>query len=177
MIYLIAGHHNNDSGAIGVDNIKESDLTKIVRDLVYNYVKEIKPNAFVTKDDDNDNLSKVISKIKDKITKDDILLDFHYNSASNNTATGTECIVSDNAGSKSIYLANNICEIVSKHTKLKNRGVKKEGETPRKKLAILNMKGSAVIVELGFINNRNDVEVISDNLHEICKDIACIILK
>ena len=39
-----------------------------------------------------------------------------------------------------------ICNIIHSITGLKNRGVKREKDTPRKQLGILGMRGSAVIV-------------------------------
>lgn len=175
MIYLIAGHHDNDSGAVA-HGLKEADLTKRVRDLTYDAIKRIRPKQMVTRDDDKDTLSQVISKISPKIQENDLLIDFHYNSASS-TATGVECVVSDYASKYSIDTATYICNIVSNISGLKNRGVKREKDTPRKKLGILRMKGGTVVVELGFISNLNDVQSIDKHLHWICEDMAHVILQ
>lgn len=174
MIYIIAGHNNNDPGAVA-NGLKEADLTKVVRDLIYTRVKELEPKIFVSKDDDRDSLSQVISKIKPKIQDSDILIDIHYNSASN-IATGVECLVSNNAGVKSIKIGAEICDIASKISGIKNRGVKKESDSARGKLGILNMKGSAVIWEVGFINNPSDIKATNDNLHWICDEVAKILI-
>lgn len=175
MIYLIAGHHNADSGAIA-HGLKESDLTKTIRDLTYEAVKRIAPKTFVSKDDDNDTLSKVIAKISPKIQSSDLLVDFHYNAASAK-ATGVECVVSNNAGARSIKVATEICELISGISGLNNRGVKKESDTPRGKLGILGMKGSAVIVEMGFISNLSDVKSIDKYLHWIAEDLAHLLIR
>lgn len=175
MIYVFAGHHNKDSGAVG-NGLKEADLTKIVRDLVYSRLKELQPKIFVSKDDDNDTLSQVISKIKNKIQSGDVILDIHYNSGTS-TATGIECLVSNNAGQKSKDIAKDICDITSTITGLKNRGVKKESDSLRGKLGILNLKGSAVIWEVGFISNKSDLDAINKHLHWICDEVARILIK
>lgn len=182
MIYLIAGHnteYNNgkspDPGAVA-NGLKEADLTKNIRDLIYKRIKQLSPKEFVTKDDDKDSLSQVIAKIKPKITSNDILLDIHYNSASP-SATGIECFVSNNAGQKSKDIANEICVTTSDITGLKNRGVKTESQSARGKLGILNMRGSAVIWEVGFISNMKDVKSIEENLHWICDEVARILIK
>lgn len=175
MIYLIAGHSDTDPGAVS-NGLKEADLTKKVRDLVYTRIKELSPKIFVTKDNDKDSLSKVISKIKPNIKNDDVLVDFHYNSGSS-SATGVECVVDNYAGEKSLKLAEKICKTISDITGLKNRGVKREKDTPRKQLGILGMKGSAVIVEMGFISNISDVNTLDKFLHWICEDIAHNILE
>lgn len=175
MIYFIAGHSDSDSGAVA-HGLKEADLTKRVRDLTYEAVKRISPKALVSRDDDKDSLSQVIAKIKPRIQNTDILIDFHYNSATP-SATGVECVVSDNAGQSSISIATKISYRISDITGIKNRGVKREKDTPRKRLAILNMRGSAVIVEMGFISNIGDVKSIEKHLHWICEDIAHIVLE
>lgn len=175
MIYLIAGHHNADSGAVA-NGLKEADLTKKVRDLVYTRIKQLSPKSFVTKDDDKDTLSQVIAKIKPNIKIDDILIDFHYNAGAP-IATGVECVVDDFAGAKSIEIAEKICDIIHDITGLKNRGVKREKDTPRKQLGILGMRGSSVIVEMGFISNINDVNTLDKHLHWICEDIALMLLE
>src|SRR5690606_25646843 len=107
-------------------------------------IKELQPKALVTKDDDKDTLSQVIAKIKPRITSRDILLDIHYNAATPQ-ATGVECFVSDNASEKSKELADVIATTTSTITGLHNRGVKKESQSARGKLGILNMKGTAVL--------------------------------
>ena len=175
MIYLIAGHHDKDPGAVS-NGLKEADLTKKVRDLVYDRIKQLSPKTFVSKDDDKDTLSQVIRKIKPNIQSDDILIDFHYNSAGS-SATGVECVVDDFAGDRSIEIAEKICNIIHSITGLKNRGVKREKDTPRKQLGILGMRGSAVIVEMGFISNIDDVNKIDKFLHWICEDIATMLLE
>ncbi len=175
MIYLIAGHHDADPGAVS-NGLKEADLTKKVRDLVYDRIKQLSPKTFVSKDNDKDTLSKVISKIRPNIKDGDILIDFHYNSGGV-SATGVECVVDDFAGKKSIEIAEKICNIIHSITGLKNRGVKREKDTPRKQLGILGMGGSAVIVEMGFISNIKDVNAIDKYLHWICEDIAIMLLE
>lgn len=175
MIYLIAGHHNNDSGAVA-NGLKEADLTKILRDNIYNYIKKLKPKVLITKDDDKDTLSQVIAKIRPKIQSSDILLDIHYNSF-NSDSTGVECLVSNNAGSVSKSIAKDICSITSAITGLKNRGVKTEAQSARGKLGILNMKGSAVIWEVGFISNTSDIHAINKELDKLCFEIAKLLIK
>lgn len=175
MIYIIAGHHNSDAGAT-YKGLKEADLTKRIRDLVYTRIKELQPRALVTKDDDKDTLSQVIAKIKPKITSKDVLLDIHYNAATPK-ATGVECFVSDNASEKSKNLADKIATITHEITGLHNRGVKKESQSARGRLGILNMKGTAVLWEVSFISNPSDVDKVESDLHWLCDEVARILLK
>lgn len=175
MIYIIAGHSNSDPGAVS-NVLKEADLTKRIRDLIYTRIKELQPRASVTKDDDKDTLSQVIAKIKPKITSKDVLLDIHYNAATPK-ATGVECFVSDNASAKSKELADVIATTTSTITGLHNRGVKKESQSARGRLGILNMKGTAVLWEVAFISNPSDVAKVESDLHWLCDEVARILLK
>ena len=175
MIYLIAGHSNSDSGAVS-NGLKEADLTKRIRDLIYARIKQLSPTALVTKDDDKDTLNQVISKIKPHITSKDVLLDIHYN-ASTPQATGVECFVSNNASQKSKDLAKEIAEITHKITGIKNRGVKKESQSARGKLGILNMKGTAVLWEVAFITNNSDIDSVDRVVHWLCDEVARILIE
>ena len=49
--FISAGHHNKDSGAIGVDGRKESEEAIKLRDAVVKYCKE-KGLKVITDDDD-----------------------------------------------------------------------------------------------------------------------------
>lgn len=175
MIYIVAGHSNSDSGAIS-NGLKEADLTKRIRDLIYTRIKELQPKALVTKDDDKDTLSQVIAKIKPKITSKDVLLDIHYNAATPK-ATGVECFVSDNASAKSKELADVIATTTSTITGINNRGVKKESQSARGRLGILNMKCTAVLWEVAFISNPSDIDKVETYLHWLCDEVARILLK
>lgn len=170
MIYLIAGHSNFDSGAVS-NGLKEADLTKRIRDLIYIRIKQLSPAELVTKDDDKDTLNQVIAKIKPRITSKDVLLDIHYNAATPQ-ATGVECFVSNNASIKSKGLAKEIAEVTHKITGIINRGVKTEAQSARGKLGILNMRGTAVLWEVGFITNNSDIAKIERDLHWICDEVA-----
>lgn len=172
--YCFAGHHNKDSGAIGVGGIKESDKTKQWRDLIAKLFKEIKPEANIVVDDDDMNLSAVISKTRKTIKSNDCLIEFHYNSASN-IATGVEVFIDDNASLRSRDLAGKIVKSISDLSGLKNRGVKTESESNRGSLGILGMRGAAILIEVCFINNIQDVDKTDSHMHCICKSIANII--
>lgn len=105
-----------------------------------------------------------------------MLLDIHYNAATPQ-ATGVECFVSDNAGSKSKELAKEIAEITHKITGLHNRGIKTESQSARGRLGILNMRGTAVLWEVAFISNPSDVAKVESDLHWLCDEVARILLK
>lgn len=158
--YCIAGHSLSDPGAIGVNGVKESDLTIKFRNLLSKIVadKAAKQSIPISVwvDDDKDSLKEVISKIGSNIQSIDMINDIHFN-AGPETANGMECVVADNASQRSVYIAGEIARQGSIIMGIKHRGVKTESQTPRKKLGILRMKGSAVIIEISFLTNENDL--------------------
>lgn len=172
--YCFAGHHNNDSGAVGVGGIKEANKTKQWRDLTAKRFKQIRPSANVVTDNDNMILRDLIAQTKKTIKSNDSLIEFHYNSASK-IANGIEVFVDDNASSRSKEIAKKIVDVMSKITDLPNRGVKTESQSNRGQLGILGMKGAAILIEVGFINNPKDVDQTDKWMHWICEEIAEII--
>lgn len=96
-LFLIAGHNNSDPGAQAeniVGKIRESDLTKEQRDMVYHYFRQHNTVPVIF-DDDKDSLSHVIQKVNSLIKPSDILLDFHFN-AFNKRASGSEVFPNKN---------------------------------------------------------------------------------
>lgn len=187
--YCIAGHSHRDSGAVGVGGRKEKDDTIDIRDRIVYYLNRrldilvrdgvlLEVNRLsVTVDNDWDMLSTVIAKIRPEIGSSDLLLDIHYNSASVDTATGTEVFISDNAGEGSKLFAKKVVSILSLITGLRNRGVKRESESAVGKLGILNMRGDAVLLEFSFINNPYDVEVSEKWEDWVCDEIAFLVIE
>lgn len=173
-IFVIAGHWDKDPGATA-NNLKEADLTKVIRDLVVEAIRQLDSSIEVIKDDDRDNLNQVISKVKEKANKGDLLIDIHYNAA-NPLAKGVECFVADNANIKSIKVAEEICDIISSITGTPNRGVKRESTTRHKRLGILHSKASSVLIELEFITNKEYIEYSEKWKHWISLEIATILV-
>lgn len=157
MIYVIAGHHDNDPGASG-NGLREADLTKELRGLITERIIALRPDIEVRNDNDGDTLRQVIAKIRPKIKSTDILLDIHFDSFTNPKSTGSTAIISKNAGVKSKELAKDLVAITSTIVGINNRGVKDETTTSVGGLGILNMRGAAVLLEVGFISNPGDME-------------------
>lgn len=176
MLYILAGHHDNDPGAIG-NGFKEADLTKELRQLVTDRVLELSPSTRVYNDNDSDSLNVVIAKITPEITAKDSLIEFHFDSFTNATATGSTAIVSAKAGSKSKQIAAEIVDVVSKVLGVKNRGVKDETQSARGRLAVVNMIGAAVLFEVCFISNPDDVERYQKHKHWVADEIARVLIK
>ena len=87
--FISAGHHNKDSGAIGVDGRKESEEAIKLRDAVVKYCKE--KGLKVITDDDDETLAQYLTRIQ---TGDgSVVLEFHFD-AFDKIASGTTALVS-----------------------------------------------------------------------------------
>lgn len=101
------------------------------------------------------------------------MLDIHFNSSSNTSATGVETIVATDANVNSKNLAKDILQDVVEETKLKSRGVKSEKESHRGRLGILHTKsGMSVLLEVAFISNDKDIEAYKKSLNTLPARIA-----
>lgn len=175
-VYLIAGHHAKDPGAVS-DGFKENEWTISVRDGIKYFLNKYYPEINVLTDDDNKTLAEVIKWIKEGEGDNSLVYDIHLNSASNNTATGVESFIADNHSKKSELMAQGVNKVISTITGLKDRGVKTESSSKRGKLGILRTKSPAVIIELGFINNPLDRKALIDNNGWLDEELAHCIAK
>lgn len=171
-IIIESGHSASDPGAIS-DGYKERDLTIHAKNRIAHYLKEFYPELTVLTDKDTDSLSQVISWIKSvEGSSDSIIYSLHWNSASSPSATGAETFVSDNASKKSKDMAKRALDVITKVSGVKSRGVKRENQSARKRLGILNTKSPATLIEFAFINNPKDREKIFDLEEEIYITLA-----
>ena len=100
--------------------------------------------------------------------KGSIIISIHHNAELTGKASGTEAFFY--AGNKEGEdLAIKICRKISKKTGLPNRGAKIESKTQYDSIGIISKtKGTAVLVECGFLTNPKDRDIIlnpqKDNL-------------
>ena len=174
MIYLSAGHHNKDSGAVsGV--FVERDLTKESRFLIE---KHIDPKQ-VIKDKDFETNSQF--QIRIKPGSGSVVFDIHFNAGSP-TATGTECFVNKadfaNKNSLSYKMAEKKKKKTSEILGIKNRGVKSEASSQHPRIGILNLKaGISVLWEICFISSPLDMPQYILHKEKLNKEIAIILKK
>lgn len=179
MIYLIAGHHNNDSGATAqhsVGLIKESELTKELRDLIYSYLTHIEKidELFIKRDNDNTTLNKLINDLNKVVTVNDLVVDIHFN-AFNGKATGTEIIIPTISSKIEKELSALIAEHTSEILNINNRGVKTEKDTARGRIGILKGKGNRILLEICFMDNPKDFTQYQINKYILAAKIAELI--
>lgn len=180
MIFLTAGHHNNDPGAIG-NGFTEADLTREIRHLIHKRITQLSPTTNVWLDDDNDPLNQVTAKIGQQIRDQDLVIDLHFDAFTNPKASGTTALVSTNASERSKMIGAELAGMTSTILGIPNRGVRDEKQSSRGRLAILNMKGAAVLLEIAFISNPGDMANYIKNdealKYWLAEEIAQILIK
>lgn len=173
MIYLSAGHHLADPGAIGNGYI-ERDLTIELRDLIVPEI--IKLGGKVITDKDSETLQQYINRIKPG--DGSVLCEPHFNASANSSATGAECLYPDSSTSHSVALSREISETISTTLSIRNRGAKSEKESARGRLAILRTNaGISCLPEICFIGNKDDMAAYQKVKHILAKRIAAILVK
>lgn len=171
-----AGHHLKDAGA--TYNGRQENLETIkFRDWL---VKELKSLSIKVITDQDYEINR---DYQNRIKPGDgsVVLDIHFN-AGEKTATGTECLISNKDYAKSNSLskrmADEICHTTASILGIKNRGTKPESTTRHGKLGILHQgAGVAVLWEVCFISNKDDMAKYDANIGTLAKEIAKICKK
>lgn len=157
MLYLTAGHHFKDPGAVA-NGYQENNLNIELRDLITKELKEKYPDVKFWTDKDTSTLSQVILEIKPQVTSKDYWVEIHFDSSERKAATGTTALVANNSREKSRSLASALASLTSETLGITNRGVKSESESNRGKLAMLHTSASSVLLEIAFISNSSDLQ-------------------
>lgn len=162
VVVIDPGHGGTDPGAIGMDGIREKDITlRMAKQLVryYRKTEDDKLEIYLTR------YSDTLILLKDRVRlartlKADLFLSIHCNWAANASVQGVEAFVPyPETGSyvnirTSIALALNLVMGFEKQLERKNRGVKFANFQVLRE-AILQCP--SVLLEVGFISNKNEL--------------------
>lgn len=164
-VFINPGHDPNvDPGAVNNEyDIHEADVALEVSRYLESYLKEagVKVCGFVQ----DDNLRYVVNKANE--SKADIFISVHTNSHDTPYPEGTETLVYEK-GERSEILAEYIQYQIISALGTVDRGVKE-----RPDLYVLKATNMpAVLVELCFLSNSDDVELLIDNKKEFAAAIA-----
>lgn len=173
MIFLLAGHHSHDIGAVGNGFIEAKETIR-----VRNRVSELlrAKGVDVWNDKDNWNLQTVINEISKSSKPSDIVCDIHFN-AGPESATGCEVFVPNEAVKTELLLANDLCLCISKTLNIRNRGVKRESDSQHRRLGMMRPSGVNVLIEVCFISNSFDMKSYNENFETMCNSVASVLLK
>ena len=170
-IFLSAGHGGTDSGAVG-NGYVERDLTIDLRNHVARELKALGIIASI--DSDKNALAQTLAWLRGKFGSRDILLDIHWNAASNPEAKGSEIIIPDVSSQFEKDLAKALLKVLIDFG-FKDRGVKPEALTARKRLGWMRPVAENVLIEVCFISNITDMKLYEANKQNIAKKIASVL--
>lgn len=170
-IYLSAGHHNRDSGAIGVGGRQENKETVKLRDKI---LKHIKPGHKVITDRDEETLAQYLRRIGPGNAS--VVLEVHFDSA-NGTASGTTALYMTGASKNSVTFADQLSQTVAATLGITNRGAKSETDSARGRLGLVHKEGITALLEICFIDNPDDMAKYDDHWDQVAKAIADVLMK
>lgn len=169
-----AGHNPDGKAACGaVGLIKESTEARKVKDKVINYLRKAGHTAYDCTVNNGTSQNDVLKKIVSKCNSHDVDIDvsIHFNSGvgdkkGNGKSTGVEVWVYSK-NSKAYDEANRICLKLSA-LGFRNRGVKVNDDL----YVLRNTDAPALLVEVCFADDKDDVEIYKENVDKISKGIA-----
>ena len=164
-ICIDAGHGGKDPGAIS-EGFREKDIVLNVALSLGKKLENLGFSVIFTRNSDIYQTVNEKAKIGNK-SNADLFISLHCNSVSNKSANGVECLVYGNNGINEV-LAGDICNNIAKDFGIKNRGVK-----IRPDLAVLrDTYMTSIIVELAFISNDIERNLLISKQNEFAKSIA-----
>lgn len=158
-VFLSAGHSNVigvDNGAIGVDGVKEGDLTVCLRKKIIAAMELFDQQPLYDKDE-NATVS-TVKIIKSVLSSKDIAIDFHFNASSKPYVTGTEVLIPFSSTQIERELAYVLSSNIANLLGIQNRGVKTEALSSSGRLMFMRPNCENVLVEICFITNPNDMK-------------------
>ncbi|KGE14612.1 N-acetylmuramoyl-L-alanine amidase [Sphingobacterium deserti] len=169
--YISAGHHNSDPGAMA-NGLRESVMMMEYRDMVSNELFAL--GATVVNDRDTETLGQYLARINPK--GKDVLCEFHADAAGP-TATGATGVIADAHTAQDKAFATEMVKATSDVLGIRNRGVIKESQSARGRLAFVRKGGINSLQELFFITNPSDVVAYERGKSALAKEHARIINK
>nr|WP_175476067.1 SH3 domain-containing protein [Evansella caseinilytica] len=160
-IFLDPGHGGKDPGAT-VGSVRESDLALAISNTLKKKLEAAGAKVVTSRG------SNVFISLGDRVTKAnqsgaDIFISIHMNSHSSSSASGVEVFYNEvNAGANSRKLANAIQQQMTSSLSLNNRGTKVSNFQ-----VIRYTTMPAVLAELGFMTNTNDLRILSNEQDKI----------
>ena len=169
-ILVMAGHSANGykgSGAVG--HLNESNETRRVAPKVVEYLKQLGVDATYVKLDKPTSSSYLYDQVKlaNSKGKFDVMVQIHFNAGSsdpNSNTTGTETYYrSSNAKPYSDRVNKKLA------TLFKDRGSRSDKPNL---YWLKNTTSPAILIELCFVDDKDDAKVYNNNFDKICKLIA-----
>lgn len=172
-LYITAGHEVHDGKGTGAHGFGDEAVE--ARRLAAAVITKLKKLDIPCEtDNDSWSLREVINWLIGKTDKNSVCIDIHFNAAGPQI-TGTEIIIPDISTKKEEWWAKELVLTLARTLEIRNRGVKKEKDTFRKKIGILRQPKSAtnLLLEICFITNREDMDKYNKKFNLLATEIAC----
>lgn len=164
-IFLDAGHGGNDPGAVSNEGIEEEDINLEVVLSAGIILRDAGFSVFYTRDKDK-KLSPSQRLQIIKAYNPNAFISVHCNASNSPSAHGIETIYKDEYDKP---LAMSVHNSLIETTELRDRGIKQDVRN----LAVLkDLETPAILIEIGFISNEEELEFIQSNIDIIAGAIA-----
>ncbi|MDT0651780.1 N-acetylmuramoyl-L-alanine amidase family protein [Autumnicola edwardsiae] len=174
-VVIDVGHGGKDSGAIGVNGIIEKDVVMDIANEILKRNNNLNKPLDIYLTRYNDTLISLSDRTKlAKALKADLFISLHCNHSDNPKARGIEIYVSNdesNHSDNSTWFAFQLQAGFNKKLGFESRGVKFANfQVIRESCNFF----PAILVELGFLSNKDDLKYISEPLNK--QSIGSVIL-
>lgn len=162
----------SDSGA-SANGLTEKDVTLAVALKLKSELEQRGVKVVLTRDSDKTVTNEARVAACDK-AQSDLLVSLRLNSAQNITVSGFELWVSNKKPANSVSAAEAIGKSMSTITGIRNRGVKYGTVTNADENYYVNSKSkcASLVIQLGFISNKEDASLLKNNDSEVASKIA-----
>lgn len=162
----------SDSGA-SANGLTEKDVTLAVALKLKSELEQRGVKVVLTRDSDKTVTNEARVAACDK-AQSDLLVSLRLNSAQNTTVSGFELWVSNKKPANSVSVAEAIGKSMSTITGIRNRGVKYGTVTNADENYYVNSesKCASLVIQLGFISNKEDASLLKNNDSEVASKIA-----
>ena len=164
-IVIDPGHGGSDTGAVGVDGLREKDITLLVAKRVQELLVASGAHVVMTREDDRDvygvnatDAQELQARVDvgEATPKAEVFLSIHCNAFTKAEANGTETFYYPKSA-KDMALAQALQDGMLDHSGLRNRGVKEA------RFYVLHHSSMpAALAELAFITNPKEKKLLED---------------
>jgi N-acetylmuramoyl-L-alanine amidase len=155
-VIIDIAHGGKDPGAMSKDGtVKEKDVVMQIGVLTFEELKKEKVTALLTRNED------IFLKLKDRVdfvdkTKSKLTLSIHIDVSDDTTKSGYRSFYQDNNLNSKLFAE----EIHSELNKLNI--LKDNGSTSGPFYMLAGSHVPSVIIEIGYMSNKNDISIITD---------------
>lgn len=162
----------SDSGA-SANGLKEKDVTLAVALKLKSELEQRGVKVVLTRDSDKTVTNEARVAACDK-AQSDLLVSLRLNSAQNITVSGFELWVSNKKPANSVSAAEAIGKSMSTISGIRTRGVKYGTVTNADENYYVNSRSkcASLVIQLGFISNKEDASLLKNNDSEVASKIA-----